>query len=241
MRQLDDEAVVLRSYPLGEADRILVFLTANHGKVRAVAKGVRRAKSKFGGRLEISNRVHVNLYRGAKELGVVQQADLLDGHPTIRTDLDRLTGAMAVLEVTDQLAQNDLPDPLLYQMLVGCLESYDDPSMVPTLIGPAFFFKALVADGMGPEIEVCARCGNAGPLVAFALLEGGLLCDGCRRGRSVSIDAVHLLQRMLGGHLRSVLHEPDSLAGSEVAALAAEAIEGALDRRLKTLRSTTNF
>jgi len=68
-----------------------------------------------------------------------------------------------------------------------------------------------------------------------------LLCEGCRRGRSVSDDAVRLLQRMLGGQLRSVLHEPDSLAGSEVAALAAEAIEGALDRRLKTLRSTTNF
>lgn len=240
-RLLDDEAVVLRSYPFGEADRICVFLTANHGKVRGIAKGVRRPKSKFGGRLELTNRIHLGLHRGRSELGVVRQVDLLDGHRVLRTDLDRLTGAMAVVEVADHLAPHDLADPRLYQMVVGCLESFDDASMLPTLIGPAFFLKALVADGVGPEVSCCASCGEDGPLVAFALFEGGLLCATCRRGRPVSPEAVQLLQRILGGQLRSVLTEADPLGSSEVAALAAEAVETALDRRLRSLRSTSHL
>jgi DNA repair protein RecO (recombination protein O) len=216
-------------------------LTASHGKVRGIAKGARRPKSKFSGRLEVTNVVHLSLHRGRSELGVVRDVDLTDGHPTIRTSLDRLTGAMAILEVADQLAQNDLPDPRLFQMVIGCLDTFDDPQMAANLIAPAFFLKALVADGVGPEVEVCASCGSDGPLVAFALFEGGLLCAACRRGRPVSEDAVLLLRRILGGGLRGVLADADSPAAGEVAALAAEAMEAALDRRLKTLRSTANL
>ena len=97
-----DEGIVLRTHKLGEADRIVVLFTAGRGKVRAVAKGVRKTKSRFGGRLEPPNRVSLLLYEG-RELDVVTQAETVEYHPALRDDLDRLTDAIAMIEAVDQV------------------------------------------------------------------------------------------------------------------------------------------
>ena len=241
MSHLSEEAIVLRTYPYAEADRIVVLLTKNSGKVRAMAKGIRRPKSKFGGRLELGSRVHVVLWRGRSDLGVINQVLLLDGYSTIRKDLDRITSAMAVLEVADQLIQDDHEDEQLFSMVANVLSTLNDLSMNAELIAPAFFLKALVADGAGPVVEQCVSCSKREPLVAFAASEGGMLCDLCRRGRPVSPQALMLLRRILTGGLRGVLLEPPSPAAGEVATLATEAIEQHLDRRLKTLRSAATW
>jgi DNA repair protein RecO (recombination protein O) len=238
---VSEEAIVLRTYPLAEADRIVILLTKNSGKVRAIAKGIRRQKSKFGGRLELGSRVHVVVWRGRSELGVIQQVQLLDGFATIRADLDRITASMAVLEVADQLVQDDLEDNVLFSMVGNVLATLNDPSMHPQLVAPAFFLKALVADGAGPVVDCCVSCGASGALVAFAASEGGVLCGDCRRGRPISPQALQLLQRILTGGLRGVLLEPASGAASEVSTLATEAIEQYLDRRLKSVRSAASW
>ena len=120
-----DTAVVLRTYKLGEADRIVVLLTAENGKVRAVAKGVRKTTSRFGARLEPMSHVRLLLYRG-RELDIVSQAESVEPLAPLLGDLDRASQGMAVLEAADQLALEREPNPELYRMLVGVLRTIAD-------------------------------------------------------------------------------------------------------------------
>lgn len=227
-----DTGIVLRTYKLGEADRIVVLVTPNHGKVRAVAKGVRKTKSRFGSRLEPASHVALQLYEG-RELDIVTQAESIDHFRPIRDDLDRLTRSASMLEAVDQLAQEREANPRLYQMLLGALRSLaaDDPPLVV----PAFFLKVLALEGYRPEVRVCVLCGEIGPLVAFDTESGGLLCTADRRGQSVTPDAVDLLQRILGGGLSDALAEPHSPATREVDQLATRALEHHLERRLRSV------
>ncbi len=227
-----DSGVVLRTYRLGEADRIVVLMTAQHGKVRAVAKGVRKPKSRFGARLEPLSHVAMLLYEG-RSLDIVSQAESLDHFRAVREDLDRLTRAMALLEVVDQVAQEREPNARLYQMLVGALRALAAHS-APLLV-PAFYWKVLAAEGMRPELDACVSCGSPEPLVAFDVGEGGVLCRTCRRGRAIGDDALGLLRRLLGGELVGVLAEPASPATHEVEVLATEAMEHHLERRLRAV------
>lgn len=226
-----DDAVVLRTYKLGEADRIVVLATRAHGKVRAVAKGVRKTTSKFGARLEPLSHVAVQLYPG-RSLETITQAETIDGFRSLREDLDRYGRAVTVLEVMDQLTLEGESDPRRYQMLVGVLRTlaeHDNP-----LVVPAFLLKLLAHEGLGLEVEQCIECGSAGPLVAVDVGGGGARCASCRHGRAVSAEAVRVLQAVLGGRLATLLREAPSPATSEVAALATEAVEQLLERRLRT-------
>ena len=230
-----DEGVVLRTMRLGEADRIVSMLTRQHGKVRAVVKGVRRTTSKFGGRLEPLSHVALLCWRG-RELDIVNQAEVLDGFRGVREDLSRVTKAFTVLEVADQLAQEHHPAPLLYDMVVGALrtlERDDSPMLVA-----GFLLKALALEGSAPIVDVCASCGAEEELVAFDLLQGGALCPACRRGRPVSTEALELVRRTLGGGLAGVLSEPASPATAEVTELVTAAMEVHLDRRLRSVRTS---
>lgn len=242
-----DHGVVLRTYRLGEADRIVVLLTEDHGKVRAVAKGVRRTASRFGARLEPLSHVAALIWEGRGDLDTVSQAEVVDAYRVIRGSLERVSQGLSVLEVVDQLAQERHPDPPLYRMLVGALEVLDDPLRPYGLVAPAFFLKALVLEGAGPVIDGCALCGapaegpGATELVAFDFTQGGALCRRCRRGRPMSGSALGLLRRIMGGGLGGVLSEPEPSGSAEVAALATEAMEAHLDRRLRSVRSAADL
>jgi DNA repair protein RecO (recombination protein O) len=239
-----DRGVVLRSYRLGEADRIVVFLTERHGKVRAVAKGVRRTSSKFGARLEPLTHVDLLLWQGRSELDIVNQVEVLDSFRVVREDLGRVPRGLALLEVADQIAQERHPDPRLYTMLVGALTALSDESSDPALVAPAFFLKALVHEGAGPVLHECAVCGEGDAvieLVAFDLVAGGTLCRAHRSGRPLSPDALVLLRRILGGELGEVLAGPPPPCADEVAELATGAMEAHLDRRIRAVRSTAGL
>ncbi len=227
-----DRGIVLRTIKLGEADRIVTFATEHHGKVRAVAKGVRKTGSRFGGRLEPTRHVALQLHAG-RQLDVVTQVESLDHFRAIREDLDRLARASALLEAVDQVLQEREPDPVLYRMLLGALRALaanDSPLLVP-----AFFWKLLAAEGVQPVVDACAVCGGAGELVAFDLDQGGALCRSCRRGAAVSPEALTLVRRILGGDLVAVLAEPASVAGHEVEVLATRTLEHHLERRLRSV------
>ena len=148
-----DSGVVLRTIRLGEADRIVTLITEGHGKVRAVVKGVRKTKSRFGSRLEPTSHVALLLYQG-RELDVVTQAETIDHFRSVREDLDRLAKAQSMLEAVDQIVQERESSPRLYQMLVGALRALaaDD---APLLV-PAFFWKVLSLEGMLPMLDECA-------------------------------------------------------------------------------------
>ena len=232
-----DEGIVLRTYKLGEADRIVVLLTKQRGKVRAVAKGVRKTKSKFGSRLEPMSHCALQIYEG-RELDLVTQAESLDTFRALRDDLDRIARGMSMLEVVDQLAQEGLPNPELFRMLLGALRTLDESSSPVVL--PAFLWKVLALEGFRPEVDECAQCGTAEvALVAFDVEAGGLLCRDCRRGQGVSAPAVELLQQILGGRLVEALArgEDEDLRSTvhEVDLLATRAVEHHLERRLRSV------
>lgn len=229
-----EQGVVLRTYKLGEADRIVVVMTAGRGKVRAVAKGVRKTKSRIGGRLQPPSHLALQLYEG-RELDTVTQAESLDHFGALHEDLDRLGDALALLEAVDQVAGERHADPRLYQMLVGALRTLTT-APAPLLV-PGFYWKLLSLDGAEPLLDRCARCGDAGAdLVAFELAEGGALCRACRTGVPVSPEALDLVRRILGGDLGGALRHPAGPVASEVAALATAALEAHLERRLRVLR-----
>ncbi|MEW6154909.1 MAG: DNA repair protein RecO [Actinomycetota bacterium] len=232
-----ETGVVLRTMRLGEADRIVTFLTGGRGKVRAVAKGVRKTKSRFGGRLEPMTHVSLLLYEG-RELDIVTQAETLDSFRDLREDLDRLGKATSLLEVADQVAQERHAAPRLYSMLLGALRAlsaHDGPMLVP-----AFFLKVLSLEGFHPVLDQCAGCGTAGELVAFDVAEGGALCRLCA-GRvsavALSADGLALVRRALGGELGPVLGEPPGRATAEVDRLATKALEHHLERRLRSVHT----
>ncbi|MGH9164626.1 MAG: DNA repair protein RecO [Acidimicrobiales bacterium] len=234
MRLYRDQAVVLRTMRLGEADRIVTMVTPGRGKVRAVAKGVRKTSSRFGSRLEPISHVSLLLYEG-RELDIVTQAETLDHFRAIREDLDRMRRAICLLEAVDQVAQERKASPRLYQMLVGALRSL--AARDAALLVPAFFWKLVSLEGSHPLLDACATCGATDRLEAFDLGEGGVLCRTCRQGVPVSAEALELLRRMLGGDLARVLHEPASEVTAEVEELAHRAIEHHLERRLRSLRA----
>ena len=230
-----DRGMVLRTIRLGEADRIVTLMTEEHGKVRAVAKGVRRTTSKFGSRLEPLSHVALLGWQG-RELDIVHQAEVVESFRVVREDLARVAKGFTLLEVVDQLSQERHPAPRLYEMLVGALRALADAD-APMLV-PAFLLKALALDGSAPVLDRCVSCGAVEGLVAFDLGEGGVLCRSCRRGRSVSAAAIDTLRTVLGGGLAEALRTPEGPLTDEVAAVVTEAMEFHLDRRLRSVRSS---
>jgi DNA repair protein RecO (recombination protein O) len=230
-----DVGVVLRTYKLREADRIIVIHTRDNGKVRAVAKGVRKTKSKFGARLEPMSHVSLQLYRG-RELDIVTQAESVEPLAPMLSSLDRASQGLAVLEAADQLSLEREPNPRLYQMIVGVLRTIaQKPSPLNV---PAFYWKLLAYEGVRPQLDACVRCGESGPetqLVAFDLNEGGVLCRSCRSGQSISPGALDLLRNILGGRLAYALAQEESPITHEVSGLATRALEFHIERRLKAI------
>jgi DNA repair protein RecO (recombination protein O) len=228
-----DRAVVLRSWKLGEADRIISLHTHDHGKVRGVAKGVRRTRSKFGARLEPLSHVAVQLYRGRGDLDTITQVETVDRFATLRSDADRFARAEAMLEAVDQVAQDREPDRALHLMLVRALRTLDERDS--PLVVAAFFLKLLAHEGLQPQLGDCIECGTGEGLEAFDVDDGGVRCRGCRRGRPLSPEALDLLRRILGGGLAGVLAEPVGPATGEVDQLATVLLEHHLERRLRAV------
>jgi DNA repair protein RecO (recombination protein O) len=226
--------VVLRTIRLGEADRIVTLCTRERGKVRAVAKGVRKTKSRFGGRLEPISHVVLQCYEGRNGLDTVTQVETIDAFRQTREDFERIRRAMAMLEAVDNIAQEGEANPRLYQMLVGALRALEEQDS--PLVVAAFFWKLLALEGVRPLLDQCAGCGEVGELVAFDLTQGGALCRSCRQGMALSPEALVLLRRTLGGDLARVLQEPAGPATFEVEHLADESLEIHIERRLRSRR-----
>ena len=227
-----DEGIVLRTHKLGESDRIVSILTRQHGKVRAVAKGVRKTKSRFGARLEPPTHLQLMFYEG-RELDIVTQAETVDHFRAIRDDLDRLTRGVSMLEAADQLGLEGEPNEPLFQMLLGALRALANHS--GPLVVPGFYLKVLSLEGFRPMVDACVECGAEDDLVSFDLESGGVRCQAHRRGQAVSPEAMGLLNDILGGRLASALNEERSSATAEIDHLAVRAMEHHLERRLRSI------
>ncbi len=229
-----DSGVVLRTHKFGEADRIIVVLTEHHGKVRCVAKGVRKGSSKFGGRLEPLSNVAL-LLREGRQLDQISQVETVDHFRALRNDLSLLAAGSALVEAIDLVSEERQPNQRLYQMAVGALRTLS--AGLSPLFLPSFHLKLLAADGVQPRIDECVSCASLGPLVAFDVSQGGALCQSCRRGLPLSSNALALLRRVLGGDLVGALSEAESPATHEVELIALRSFEHHVERRLRVVPS----
>lgn len=180
-RSYRDTGVVLRTYPLGEADRIVVLLTREHGQVRAVAKGVRRTNSRFGSRLEPFNVSDLQLVHG-RNLDIVSQAVGRKGWASpIAADYAKFTAAAAVVEAAERITTDDDDEGgRHYLLVVGALSSIARGLHAPAAILDSYLLRAVSLAGWAPSFTDCARCGAPGPHGAFSAELGGVVCPNCR-------------------------------------------------------------
>lgn len=173
-----EQGIVLRTYKLGETDRIVHLCTQGRGKVRAVAKGVRRPGSKFGGRLESFSHVDLQLYEG-RELDIVTQAELITSFAVVREDYVRLACGSTMAEAADHLAQPDERSIALFLLLLDGLRALERSPRYPALVLDAYLLRLAAVAGYQPTLDGCASCGLPGMHLIFSIAAGGALCAGC--------------------------------------------------------------
>lgn len=176
-----DEAIVLRTQKLGEADRIVTLLARQGGKIRAVGKGVRRTSSRFGARLEPFMMVDVQLHTG-RSLDVVTQAETIGPYAgPISADYALYTAGTAMLEAADRLVATERePAVQQYWLLAGALRALAARAHAPGLVLDSYLLRGLAIAGWAPSFTDCARCGEPGPHRAFSPAYGGAVCARCR-------------------------------------------------------------
>ena len=233
MNEVTDDAVVLRTYKSGEADRVVVLWTRHHGKLRVLAKGVRKTTSRMGGNLETLAYVNVDLVKSRGEFYVARHVLHREHLATLRSSYARISAGYAVVEAVDAIPSDGVPDEEIFDLLTRVLLTLDDDSFEPALVPASFYFRLLALDGSDPVVDVCVNCGRPGPLVAFDAQIGGTLCDECRQGVALSNDALVLIRRVVGGDLANVLREENPPGAGEVMAVAQEAIEVHFGKRLR--------
>jgi DNA repair protein RecO (recombination protein O) len=197
---LKTEAVVLRSMRYGEADRILHLYTPHRGRIGAIAKGVRRARSRFGGRLEPFFRLDVELHEGRGELLTVTGAQTINGHPTLRSDAHALDAAARACDAVGRLFETSEPHPGVFNLLCRQLALLDErPQSATRAHALAFRLKLLAGAGLAPQLGSCASCGDRDHLVGFSGAAGGVVCGACEGGAfALEEDAHEFMVQALG-------------------------------------------
>jgi DNA repair protein RecO (recombination protein O) len=236
-----DDAVVLRLQKLGEADRIITLLTKRHGRVRAVAKGVRRTTSRFGARLEPASHVDVQLYSG-RSLDIVTQVETLAPYGSeLASDYPRYTTATAVLETAERLAAEEgEPSLRLYLLTVGALRTLAerDPARQHDagLVLDAFLIRSMAVAGWEPALADCARCGEPGPHRAFSIQVGGAVCTACRPAAAATprLDTVLLMRALLVSDWETA-DGSEAAVRREASGLIAAHLQWHLERGLRSL------
>lgn len=173
-----EQGIVLRAMKLGEADKIVTILTQGSGKVRAVAKGVRRTNSKFGARLEPLTHVSLLLYRG-RNLDTITQAEIISTFRTIRGSLGLIAAGETMLEAVDKVAEEHERNVRLFLLLLSGLRALEARPHDAAAAAESFLLKLLSLSGFHPSLVGCAVCGEAGPHGWFSSGQGGVVCPGC--------------------------------------------------------------
>mgnify|MGYP001024813802 CR=1 FL=1 len=245
-------ALVLRTYKLGEADRIIVLLTPGHGQIRAVAKGVRRTTSKFGATLEPFMLSRLQLVRG-RNLDIITQAESVTPYGQwIAQDYDAYSAASAMVETAERLTVSDIgevseggepprPDgrveaPSQYRLLHGALAALARGTHAPRLLLHSYLLRSLATAGWAASFTTCSKCGAPGPHRSVNVTLGGSVCDDCRPpGSATPAPAtVELLAALQTGRWEVADAAPEQ-ARREAAGIVSGYLQFHLERHLKSL------
>jgi DNA repair protein RecO (recombination protein O) len=201
---LKTQAIVLRSIRFGEADRVLHLYTPGRGRVGAIAKGVRKAHSRFGGRLEPFFHLRLVLHEGRGDLLTVTGAETVAAHPRLRESGPALDSAARACDAVARLFETGDANPAVFHLLANELALLDgDPPDSAGLANQlAFRVKLLVAAGLGPQLGACASCGEHEHLTGFSGAAGGVVCSACEASAFAFEEEAHaFLVQALGRKL----------------------------------------
>ncbi len=231
------EAIVLRTHKLGEADRIITLLTRDRGKVRAVAKGVRRTKSKFGARLEPFSRVDLLVFEG-KNLDIITQAESLNAYgQDLALDYSLWTAGQTMLETADRLTpEESISAESQYLLLVGALRTLVTGEHPSSMVLDAYLLRSLSMAGYAPTLDACVICGSAGNQPFFHVSTGGALCVDHRVPGSVAPkdESIELMRALLSGDWQ-VADAAQQRAQTEVSGIVSAYTQWHLERGLRSL------
>ncbi|WP_018155089.1 DNA repair protein RecO [Demetria terragena] len=232
-----DAAIVLRTHKLGEADRIVTVLCRNTGKVRAVAKGVRRTTSKFGARLEPGMVVDLQCYQGRSLDTITQAAMLAPYGEQVAADYAAWTAAVAMLETADQLTEERESVQRQFILLAGGLAALAAGELEPTMVLDSYLLRALATAGWTPSFRDCASCGASGPHRGFHVGSGGAVCSDCRPPGSQAPrpETFELLSALLAGDW-TVATASEGRVRSEASGLVSAYVHWHLERGVRALR-----
>ena len=232
-----DQAVVLRTQKLGEADRIITLLTREHGRIKAVAKGVRRTKSRWGARLEPASHVDLQLYSGRTFETVTQAVSLENFGDTLSLDYQRWTVASAILEAAERFtAQEHEPSLQQYLLLVGALKALAHETYDGSLILDAYLLRSLAVAGYAPSLTNCSVCDAPGPHRFFSLVGGGSVCTTCKPSAAPTPapETLELMQQLLSGDWPAA-SQSEMRNRREASGLIAAYLQWHLERGLRSL------
>jgi DNA repair protein RecO (recombination protein O) len=231
-----EQGIVLRSVKLGEADKIVTILTQGSGKIRAVAKGVRRTSSKFGARLEPFTHVSLLLYQG-RNLDTVTQAEIVSPFRAIRGDFALIAAGETMLEAVDRVAEEHERNVRLFLLLLAGLRTLEEGPADGAAVAESFLLKLLSLSGFRPSLSACAVCSAPGTHEWFAASQGGVVCAGCVEhdaGR-VSAPAVRWLDGLARADLSTAGEmTPEVMVRREARAVLYGFVEYHLERRMRS-------
>lgn len=232
-----DQAVVLRTQKLGEADRIITLFTKEHGRIKAVAKGVRRTKSKFGARLEPTSYVDLQLFAG-KSLDIVTEVASIENFgEELSGDYKDWTTANSILEAAERFTENE-HEPALQQfnLVVGALRALAHKTYDSSLILDAYLLRSLAVAGFAPSMTVCSRCEKPGPHKYFSLVGGGSVCADCKPSAAATPapETLQLMADLMTGEWSGAV-DSDPKSRREASGLIAAYLQWHLERGLRSL------
>ena len=232
-----DQAIVLRTQKLGEADRIITLFTKDHGRLRAVAKGVRRTKSRFGARLEPTSYVDLQLYTG-KTFDIVTQAESIENFgDSLSNDYQNWTIASAILEAAERFtAQEHEPALQQYLLVVGALKALANNTYDSSLILDAYLLRSLSVAGYAPSLTNCSRCDKPGPHKYFSLVGGGSVCVDCKPSAAATplVETLQLMSDLQTGDWEGAI-QSELRNRREASGLIAAYLQWHLERGLRSL------
>jgi DNA repair protein RecO (recombination protein O) len=208
---LKTEAIVLRSIRYGEADRILHLYTPSHGRLSAIAKGARRARSRFGARLEPFFHVRALLHEGRSELLTVTGVDTVSAYAGLRDHAATLDAAARACDAVARLFETSDPHPEVFRLLANELALLDaGVDHARAAIGLSFRLKLLLAAGIVPQLAACVVCGETEHLRGFSGAAGGVVCGSCEAAAfALDEDAYRFLVGALGSPLAQAPDGPE--------------------------------
>ena len=232
-----DQGVVLRTQKLVEADRIITLFTKEHGRIKAVAKGVRRTKSKFGARLEPTSFVDLQLYAG-KSLDIVTEVTSIENFgQALSADYKNWTTANSILEAAERFTENEHePAVQQFNLVVGALRALAYATYDSSLILDAYLLRSLAVAGFAPSMTLCSRCDKPGPHKYFSLVGGGSVCADCKPSAAATPtpETLQLMADLLTGQWVGAV-DSDVKSRREASGLIAAYLQWHLERGLRSL------